>query len=254
MPSEEEEKLNPEGADQAYAAAADVLRPLTNDRKALPFIFKELVAYGFNRNAYGSRWVGLVVAAMTVVATLLHAGTLHLQPLYWTDSGLNATRRPDTGLVRLCGPHAGLAHPGVLHSTYWPHPNSAVLRKLRHDGKIQFFREQLLSQGDAGIDIGFDQNTWVVHVDHAYELGKPGHRGEFGDADAQPPFDDLRSLEAFDDLVALGEDPLRNREHLKVRDICHGDQVATRAAVMQHKTQRPVQFEITPATREAVQK
>ena len=41
---------------------------------------------------------------------------------------------------------------------------------------------------------------------------------------------------------------------LKVRDICHGDQVATRAVVMQHKTQRPVQFEITQATREAVQK
>ena len=41
---------------------------------------------------------------------------------------------------------------------------------------------------------------------------------------------------------------------LKVRDICHGDQVATRAIVMQHKTQRPVQFEITPATRDAVQK
>ncbi len=37
---------------------------------------------------------------------------------------------------------------------------------------------------------------------------------------------------------------------LNVRDICHGDQGATRAGVMQHKTQRPVQFEITPATRE----
>lgn len=41
---------------------------------------------------------------------------------------------------------------------------------------------------------------------------------------------------------------------LRVRDVCHGDQVATRATVMQQKTQRPVQFEITPATREAVQK
>ena len=41
---------------------------------------------------------------------------------------------------------------------------------------------------------------------------------------------------------------------LKVRDVCHGDQVATRAVVMQQKTQRPVQFEITPVTREAVQK
>ena len=40
---------------------------------------------------------------------------------------------------------------------------------------------------------------------------------------------------------------------LKVRDVCHGDLLASRAIVMQHKTQRPVQFEITPATREAVQ-
>jgi hypothetical protein len=41
---------------------------------------------------------------------------------------------------------------------------------------------------------------------------------------------------------------------LRVRDICHGDQVASRAIVMQQKTQRPVQFEITPPTRDAVQK
>src|SRR5215831_3899414 len=40
---------------------------------------------------------------------------------------------------------------------------------------------------------------------------------------------------------------------LKVRDVCHGDQVAARAIAMQHKTQRPVQFEITQATRDAVQ-
>src|SRR3954454_25038199 len=40
---------------------------------------------------------------------------------------------------------------------------------------------------------------------------------------------------------------------LKVRDVCHGDQVATRAVVMQHKTKRPVQFEITAAARAALQ-
>jgi len=28
---------------------------------------------------------------------------------------------------------------------------------------------------------------------------------------------------------------------LKVRDVCHGDQIASRAVIMQHKTQRPVQ-------------
>jgi integrase len=39
---------------------------------------------------------------------------------------------------------------------------------------------------------------------------------------------------------------------LKVRDVCHGQTVASRTIVMQQKTQRPVQFEITEPTREAV--
>jgi integrase len=39
---------------------------------------------------------------------------------------------------------------------------------------------------------------------------------------------------------------------LRVRDICHGDRVSTRAIVMQQKTSRPVQFEITAPTRVAV--
>src|SRR5262245_25707321 len=41
--------------------------------------------------------------------------------------------------------------------------------------------------------------------------------------------------------------------NLRVRDVCHGDRVAARAIVMQQKTERPVQFEITPATRETVE-
>jgi integrase len=39
---------------------------------------------------------------------------------------------------------------------------------------------------------------------------------------------------------------------LRVRDICQRDRVSMRAIVMQQKTSRPVQFEITPPTREAV--
>ena len=39
---------------------------------------------------------------------------------------------------------------------------------------------------------------------------------------------------------------------LRVRDVAHGNLVAPRAIVMQHKTQRPVQFEITEQTRDSV--
>jgi integrase len=41
---------------------------------------------------------------------------------------------------------------------------------------------------------------------------------------------------------------------LRVRDVSHGSRVAARTIVMQQKTQRPVQFEITEQTREAVAK
>lgn len=43
-----------------------------------------------------------------------------------------------------------------------------------------------------------------------------------------------------------------DRVALKVRDIQHGAQIAPRAIITQHKTARPVQFEITPPTRTAV--
>jgi integrase len=39
---------------------------------------------------------------------------------------------------------------------------------------------------------------------------------------------------------------------LKVRDISHGDRIASRAIVMQQKTERPVQFEITEQTRKSI--
>lgn len=81
MPTAEDEQRDPGAADVAYAAAGDALRPLTNDRKAYPFVFKELVAYGFNRNAYGARWVGLAVAVLTLLAAALHAGALRLSPI-----------------------------------------------------------------------------------------------------------------------------------------------------------------------------
>lgn len=40
--------------------------------------------------------------------------------------------------------------------------------------------------------------------------------------------------------------------NLRVRDIAHGNQIMSRAIVMQRKTQRPVQFELTEQTRDAV--
>ncbi|MDD5330029.1 MAG: hypothetical protein PHX38_08495 [Sulfuricella sp.] len=40
--------------------------------------------------------------------------------------------------------------------------------------------------------------------------------------------------------------------NLRVRDVSHGNQILPRAMIVQRKTQRPVQFELTEPTRSAV--
>jgi integrase len=63
--------------------------------------------------------------------------------------------------------------------------------------------------------------------------------------------DRLRDLALFDLAI---DSKLRACDLLKVRvrDVCHADRMTTRAIIMQQKTQRPVQFEITEQTRDAV--
>ena len=74
-----------------------------------------------------------------------------------------------------------------------------------------------------------------------------GHPGSLTDG---PPDPGTRSLPSGDRQQAQG---LRPDLVAGPRDICHGDRVAARARVMQRKTQRPVQFEITAPVREAVE-
>jgi hypothetical protein len=91
MPTAVEETADSRSADEAYTAAANALRPLVNaDTKKYRFVFKELTAYGFNRNAYGSRWVGFFVCSATIVATLAHGGVLNFTSSYGEFAALVA--------------------------------------------------------------------------------------------------------------------------------------------------------------------
>ncbi len=64
-------------------------------------------------------------------------------------------------------------------------------------------------------------------------------------------YDRKRELALFNLAI---ESKLRGWDlvHLRVRDVAHGERIAARAIVMQQKTQRPVQFEITEPTRKSV--
>ena len=63
--------------------------------------------------------------------------------------------------------------------------------------------------------------------------------------------EDARELALFDLAI---DSKLRSCDlvRLRIRDVCQGGRVASRAIVMQRKTQRPVQFEITEQTRESL--
>jgi integrase len=62
---------------------------------------------------------------------------------------------------------------------------------------------------------------------------------------------DIRDLAMFNLAI---DSKLRGCDlvNLRVRDITHGNQILTRAMIMQRKTQRPVQFELTEPTRSAI--
>ncbi len=63
--------------------------------------------------------------------------------------------------------------------------------------------------------------------------------------------DRVRELATFD--LGLASKPRAcHLVKMRVRDICHGAHVSPRVTVMQQKTSRPVQFEITQPPREAV--
>jgi len=59
----------------------------------------------------------------------------------------------------------------------------------------------------------------------------------------------VRLANGFRDLALFN---LAIDSKLRVRDVAHGGTVAHRAIVLQHKTQQPVQFELTDQTRESV--
>lgn len=67
MPSKETEATDPDLADAAYAAAGNWLRSATRDKKKFNLLYRDNVTYGYRRNGYGLRWVGVVVSLAVLV-------------------------------------------------------------------------------------------------------------------------------------------------------------------------------------------
>jgi hypothetical protein len=70
LPTIAEEHADPGSADLIYESVGDCLREKTRDKKAFPLIFKELMSYGFRRNLWGMKPLGVVLACVCVAVQL----------------------------------------------------------------------------------------------------------------------------------------------------------------------------------------
>src|SRR6266404_9245532 len=71
IPDLANERTNPARASEIYGSCTAFLREKTRDHKAFPLVFAENINYGFRRNLYGWKPVGLIAAALGVVSCAL---------------------------------------------------------------------------------------------------------------------------------------------------------------------------------------
>jgi hypothetical protein len=64
-PSGAVEQANSAAADEVYAAWSTYLRVHTRDTKKFPLLFQELVSYGYRRNLWGLRFIGIITSAVS---------------------------------------------------------------------------------------------------------------------------------------------------------------------------------------------
>ena len=82
VPCQEEQEQNPQAADSAYESCVDELRRRTRDKKLFPLVFKGLTEYGFRRNIFALKFIGLTFAVISFIACSIivfrnwQAGTL----------------------------------------------------------------------------------------------------------------------------------------------------------------------------------
>ncbi len=76
-PTPEEERANPAAADSVYTAWSNYLRVNTRDTKKFTLLFKENVSYGYRRNVWGLRVVGILISLLGVLACGAHIYLVH---------------------------------------------------------------------------------------------------------------------------------------------------------------------------------
>ncbi len=86
IPTAEEEKTNPDRADEVYETCTAFLREKTRDKNRFPLVFEENCNYGFRRNLWGMKPLGIIIVmigtgAVAVLIILNYSKGLVTSPL-----------------------------------------------------------------------------------------------------------------------------------------------------------------------------
>jgi len=78
IPDLADERTNPSRASEVYGSCTSFLREKTRDQKAFPLVLAENINYGFRRNLYGWKPIGLIAVSSGTVSCALFV-TTHLR-------------------------------------------------------------------------------------------------------------------------------------------------------------------------------
>ncbi len=71
LPTAEQEKANPADADTTYTTCGDYLLSKTRDKERFQLLFQENINYGFRRNLWAMKPVGVAISILSLVALAL---------------------------------------------------------------------------------------------------------------------------------------------------------------------------------------
>ncbi len=90
FPTPDAEKENPKAADDLYGSAVKFLLERTRDKEKFSLVYSENVSYGFRRNLWGMKTIGIVIALCGAAACGLKVfTTTSPQPIGWAGLTLN---------------------------------------------------------------------------------------------------------------------------------------------------------------------
>lgn len=76
IPSETTERLDPEAADRIYESCVVLLRESTRDRGQFALLHEENINYGFRRNLWALKRIGLLASLLGLAASMMHLALL----------------------------------------------------------------------------------------------------------------------------------------------------------------------------------